>query len=353
MTRISWGPRGERRRREFTDPVGAKRFLRRVVDTTTAKDLEAARTPSGAVYRAERVLSELPGVSAEALVEAYRTLHEKTTQGRRTDSIVEDLIKNAAHNGRSIRHIQTLRHHLRRFARAFRKPISDIAASEIDCYLRQMGNPKTRNNHRISAVALFGYARKKGDLPYDKATEAEKTESAKVVRDEPDVIACDDLEKLLKASTDPRLTMFLLLGAFTGCRTAEILRLTWKHITPGGLLLTPDITKTSRRRVVEIPDNMTLWLESIPRGSDGGFVSFHHAGPLYEKLGDLCSGVGVLWVDNGLRHGYVSHHLEKYGDAIRTSKNTGHSLRVLETDYLKLVPKSEADKWFNIIPSKK
>lgn len=350
--RITWGPRGEPQRREFQSAEAAKRFIMRVVDMLQSRAVYADRVPSSAIVSLEQALAELPGVSPQALVDAYKAAHGELLRSRAVPAIVSDYIAYSEANQRSVRHIQTLRHHLTRFAKAFPKPISTVSPQEVDAYLHRIEQPKTRNNHRISLMALFRFAKKKGDLLYTEPTAVERTDMARVTAKEPEVIPADKLEALLKACCDPKLKMFLLLGAFAGCRTAEIQRIQWKHITPDGLLLPPEITKTNRRRVVEIPENLRAWLGAIPREEEDEEKHVSHAyNPrLYAALKALCDKVGVDWVDNGLRHGYVSHHLEKFGDPIRTSKNTGHSLRELETSYLKLVTKRDAEKWFSILP---
>jgi len=348
--RLTWGPRGAPQRREFQDVEKAVTFAGRVVEMLQSKAVYADRVPATAIVSLEQALAELPGVSVQMLVESYRANHDEVCRSRSVPAVVSDYIAYSEAKQRSIRHIQTLRYHLNRFAKVFPRPISSLTTDDIDQYLHLIGQPKTRNNHRISLMALFQFAKKRGDLPYSEATPVERTDATKVVAKEPEIISAEDLETLLLACDEPKLKMFLLLGAFAGCRTAEIQRIQWRHITPEGLLLTPDITKTNRRRVVEIPENLREWLGTITRKNEDDPVSFIHNPALYAALKKLCSRVGFSWVDNGLRHGYVSHHLEKFGDPIRTSKNTGHSLRELESSYLKLVSKTDADRWFAILP---
>jgi integrase len=352
VLRVVWGPRGFRQTRETTSAENAKELVKSIFQRTADILTAAKAVPDPEVQRIRMALAELPGVSVEELVASYKhhLAAVKDGPGRAVSVLVEDLLSKTADRGVSPRHLQTLRSHLRRFADAYRVPIGMILPEDVDTYLAQFTNPKTRNNHRISLIALFNHARRRGDLPHREMTAVDKTEAAKVIRHEPEVLSRENLESLLHACEDKRLLAFLVIGAFAGCRTSEIQRLCWGDITPEGIFLTPEITKTNRRRVVEISENLAAWLAELPRGEDGDPVTYKSAPHLYESLRNLCSQQGVTWVDNGLRHGYVSHHLELHGDATRTSKNTGHSLRELETDYLKLVSKSDAAAWFSIFP---
>ena len=74
-----------------------------------------------------------------------------------------------------------------------------------------------------------------------------------------------ELRKILAVSTADTLPYLVVLGAFAGIRTAEILRLNFEDIDlAGGLIeLKAKRTKTRARRLIPISDNLRLWLQDI------------------------------------------------------------------------------------------
>ena len=252
---------------------------------------------------------------------------------------------------KSERYRGTLLHYTNKLKAAFPgMQIASITARMLDEYLvKTFPSPKTRNNHRGGICSLFAFAQRKNFLP-PGTTEAKKTErpASKVV--EPAVVSSHDMAKLLNECTDKRLVAFLAIGAFAGCRAAEIIRMKWRHIQEDSIVLSPEITKTNRRRIAEIPDNLAAWLAPL-RGKPEEFVTYPKVFKVYEKAAALFQKVGVAREQNALRHTFVSCHLEKHCDPPRTAKSAGHSLAVLEQHYLKLVPKKEAEAWFNIFPT--
>lgn len=257
----------------------------------------------------------------------------------------------ASRQENSPRHKSSIRLHLDKFSKTFRGSISAVKATAIDEYLlKNFPGPKTRLNHRVSICSLFAFGQRKGYLPAG-FTEAQKTERPKILVVEPCTVSSHDITKLLNECTNKRLTSFLVVSAFAGCRAAETQRLKWKDIRHDGVILGTTITKTGRRRIAEVSPNLLAWVELL-RGEPEDFVTYPEGEfyNLYANLHRLCKKAGVVREQNALRHTFVSCHLELHRDPPRTSKTAGHSLAMLETNYLKLVSREEAEAWFNIFP---
>jgi integrase len=291
----------------------------------------------------------LPGVSLMDLVAFY----EKHNEGKSGSAKFSDVM--AAHRasilakGKETRHINTVKNHYARLEKKFgQSPIGLVTVRDLDEYLEGIPNLKTRLNHRISLISLFNFAKRKGQLPYDRPTAAEQTDRPKPAQKDVQVFTPEEAKTLLDASSG-KLRVFLLLGMFAGIRTAEIHRLQWKYIPEDCVKLPSDITKTARRRVAEMPENLLRWLAPL-RGKPEEHVTFRSPTYLYKLLKKLCKETGVQWKDNAPRHSFVSYHLELHRDPSRTSKAAGHSLRMLETVYLKLVSRKDAEAWFNVNP---
>jgi integrase len=226
-----------------------------------------------------------------------------------------------------------------------------VKATDIDEYLvKNFPNPKTRLNHRVSICSLFAFAQRKGYLAAG-LTEAQKTERPKISIVEPCTVSSHSMRNLLNECTNKRVASFLVVSAFAGCRSAETQRLKWKDVRDDGIILGPNITKTGRRRIAEVSDNLRAWVSYL-RGEPDDFITYPEEQfyNLYAHLQKLCKQAGVVREQNALRHTFVSCHLELHRDPPRTSKTAGHSLTMLETNYLKLVSREEAEAWFDIFP---
>lgn len=289
----------------------------------------------------------LQGVNLADLVAFYKSHVQQPSAT--LDKVCELYIEAAA--DKSQRYRETLRHYTKRLREAFPGvSIASIKADALDKYLlANFPNPKTRNNHRGALCSLFAFAQRKNFLPVG-LTEAKKTErpTNKVV--EPCTVSSQDMTKLLNECTDKRLVAFLAIGAFAGCRAAEIIRMKWKHVHEDSIVLPPEITKTNRRRIADVPQNLAAWLKPL-RGEPEENVTYPQSHKVYRRTLKLFRKTGITRDQNALRHTFVSCHLEKHCDPSRTAKTAGHSLAVLEQHYLKLVSKSDAEAWFNIFPS--
>ena len=254
-------------------------------------------------------------------------------------------------NGAGERHLNSTRQRLNQAAKAFKKPVGSILTPEIDAYLSQIKSPKTRLNHRTTLVTLFRWAARQGLLPPEALTAAERSALPKQIVSDPEIYTVEEAAELLRrvvASGDKKLLAFVVIGLFTGIRSAEISRLTWASIRDNGIHLSPEITKTSRRRIVEIPDNLRLWLEPLQKEfAKEALVTYTSSQPLYQELKNA---VKTLWKPNAMRHSFVSYHLELHRNPPRTAKTTGHSTQILERCYLKLVDGAAAEKYFQLTP---
>lgn len=309
--------------------------------------MKAERMSDDRVQEYANVDTDLAGVNLSELVKFYK---EHIAQQNKTVSAAAKEFMAAGEDNSPI-HQKTVRLHLTHFCERFRGQVGHIRATDIDKYLKDyFPNLKTRLNHRITICSMFRFAQRKGYLPVGP-TEAEKSERPKVPISNPEVVSPSDLKKLLGLCEDKKIKTYLLLGAFAGCRTAEIQRLKWSDFKGTSIILGPGITKTNRRRIAEISPNLQAWLKEL-RGKEDEFVSYpeSEAYTLHKHCKKLCRKAKVKWKPNGLRHAFVSCHLELHRDPSRTSKTAGHSLYMLETCYLKLVDAVEAAEHFDIFP---
>jgi integrase len=268
--------------------------------------------------------------------------------GKGVEEIVEELLLAKEADGLSKRYIETVRSHLHRFGRAFQKEISSITASQIEQWLRNQNfGPRARNNIRGSIVTLFHFARKHGYLPRGETTEADEVTKAKDRGGKIGVLKPEEFAQVLKKAPR-RIRLFLALGAFTGMRSSEILRLEWSDVNFERRFITvaPEKAKTATRRLVPILPNLMLWLAPYQAASGWLFKTRRDA----DRAIAFAKACQVDWPNNAMRHSYATYRLAATADAARVALEMGNSPQKLMRNYRELADEKDAAAWFSISP---
>jgi integrase len=192
----------------------------------------------------------------------YAQRHALVPVRKTVAEVVQELLDAKEQDGMSLRYRQSLRSHLNRFADHFGMNISTVTAAQIEDWLRSLKRgPRTRNNIRLSVVTLFNFARARGYLPKSITTEAEHVAKAKDRGGDIEIFRPKQLADLLNAG-DEEAKRYVALGAFTGLRAAELIRLEWEDINfaRGHIHVAKAKAKTATRRLVPIQPNLAAWL---------------------------------------------------------------------------------------------
>jgi integrase len=163
-----------------------------------------------------------------------------------------------------------------------------------------------------------------------------------------------DLQKILSVANE-EIKPALVAQAYCGLRVAEVARLEWKDILPGGhIVISAEKAKTGRRRLPPIPPTALRYLLAV-RKSSGYFFG----GDKRQTVDALQIAIRevrkacpeVRWHRNALRASALSYRLALTQDGQMTALEMGNSPGVLLRDYRELTPPEEAEKWFSIDPS--
>ena len=292
------------------------------------------------------------GIPLRSAVEAFVAEHAKKRDpigNKLVPELVDELLLTKKRDGLSLRYIQSLRSHLKRFAASFPTGIGLITSKLIEQWLAGLSvGPRARNNIRMSVVTLFEHARRHGYLMKHQRTEAEDVTRAKERGGEIGILRPEELSKVLMKA-DPEAALFLALGAFTGLRTAELIRLEWTDINfnRGHVIVGKHKSKTATRRLVPIQPNLMEWL-APHRGMSGRvFVSEHAADRTIAFAKEH-----VKWPSNALRHSYATYRLAGTQDAAKVALEMGNSPTMLFTNYRELADEHDAKAWFAIVPKR-
>jgi integrase len=359
---------GQRKRETFAKLTDAKERAREVARAMLNGRLEVLELTNsdreGYVY-ALQLLKPL-GIPLHNAVEEYVAAHShlgnesllsavkeyvarrRHVTDKRLPEIVDELLTAKKRDGLSNRYIETLRSHLKRFASAFQTSIGSVTARLIEEWLTTQNlGPRGRNNIRTSIVTLFHFARARGYLPKGQPTEAEDVTKAKDRGGKIGILTPKQLASLMKKAMG-NVRLYFALGAFTGMRSSEILKLDWTDINfeRGHITVSPDKAKTATRRLVPIQSNLAQWLAPY-RGRTGRlFRSRRDA----DKAIAFAKEQGIKWPDNALRHSYATYRVAAVSDTARVALEMGNSPQKLMTNYRELADQHDATAWFSITP---
>jgi integrase len=265
---------------------------------------------------------------------------------------IEELLDIREAEGKSGLHLADLRHRLRAFGREHgERLVAEIRTLDVDSWITGLTcSAQTKKNFRRAVHNLFGFAVSRGYCPANPVTAAVKI---KVPPAAIGILTVPQARALL-AVCETDILPTIAIGLFAGLRVSEIERLDWRNIDleRGFIEVAATKTKTAKRRLVRISENLSAWLAPYRQG----------VGPVRPSLSTYrrkftialkASGI-TKWPDNALRHSFASYHLAAGQDAAATALQLGHTeSRTLFAHYRELVRVEDARAYWQIKPDDK
>ena len=284
-------------------------------------------------YMENRQKIAIPSMTTSEVVEEFLAVRDKMREQGRA----------------SIRDVQTVRSHLRRFSSAMQKSIQAVQVRDVTEWLRANAESgKTANNMRASLMRLFHFARDQGYLPQAERTAPDIAKREKLGESDVATLLPSALQTLLTGAPEEAV-LYLALGAFTGMRTAELLRLEWSHFdfTADVIRLPRNVTKTKSKRQIPILPNLREWLEPYTDRTGTVFVS--------EKSSDrtiaYAKEKGIEWPSNWARHSFGTYRTTLTKSVGQVALELGNSESVVKRHYLdQHASEADAKAWFAIVP---
>ncbi len=208
--------------------------------------------------------------------------------------------------------------------------------------------PQSRRNFATVASGLFEFHRKRGAILENpcRDLDREKVRKGDVTFWTPQEAAAI-LDRL-----DPAAVPAFVVSLFAGCRTAEVLRLTWAavdlaagHVAVGGA-----VAKTQSRRLAPLPDNARAWLGQFVGAPDARLFD-GDPGQFAKLVTQACADAGVRRLANGARHSSVTYRVAVCGDVARVALESGNSPAVVHAHYRGLATAADAKAFFGLMPS--
>ncbi len=247
-------------------------------------------------------------------------------------------------------HLDGIRQRLGRFVRDFgTAPINSLTVQEIADWLYGLDlGPQSVNHFRGMLNALFGFALKRGLVERNPIAAIDKVKQSD---GPPEIFTPEDLAKLL-GSAPFELLPAIVIQAFAGLRTAEVLKLDWADVdlVRGYVKVASQKSKTAQRRVIPIQPNLAGWL--APYAASTGPIYGKSVHMYHREQRTLCEAVGIAnRPNNGLRHSFASYHLARFEDAAKLMLQMGHTTtREIFQDYRELVTPEAAAQYWEIRP---
>jgi len=350
---VAWlDPDNGRQRKAYDDEVQAHQRAEELVD-----DLQKGVSFRNNITATKAVrIAELESALAEhgaTLSDAVKhyLLHLDSKKAKQVDvlEVVNQYLDRM--EDKTGRHYETACCVLKKFGRSFNKSLSDVSVTEIDNYIKGISSKgRTRNNHLRYIKILFKHAQEWGGFLPEGQTAASKINKYNEDAVAVEVFSPAEIRKLLEAGGN--LMPYLAVGAFAGVRCSEIQRLKWEDFDfeSNTIRMDAGVTKTKRRRLAVMPDNLVAWLNSYTGTKKGPIVL--QPNRLAAHIQQLCKKTKVAWKPNALRKSFISYRMaQPDAEAALVAKQCGNSPAMVEEHYKGLVSPKVAEEWFSLNPT--
>jgi integrase len=252
------------------------------------------------------------------------------------------------------------------------RKISELTAKDIEAAIDGL-SASYANAHLRIIRAVCEYAVEKKWAADNVAEEVEVKSAAATTAKaakpgaaaETPILSIDEVKGLLDVVNDaaPQFLPFFALALFAGIRPdledGELVKLTWDmvRLKDKQLIIPSHVSKTGKRRVIEMEDNLVAWLnfyvakrckaegikevtgEIVPRIN------------LRKRMRLLRELAGIEWEQDITRHSFASYHLPHFQNLLRCVDAMGHSdSGMIEKHYRASVPKDTAAAYWKITP---
>ena len=351
---VIWSVGRKRQRKNFASEQAAHNHAEAVLEQFANGQALAGRMTASQVLYYEACRQKLGDVPLMTAVDFYLNFHGKA-QDEATGILlpkVRDLfLADIKAQGNSESDIKSVTYHLNAFCEDHKVPILAVRTADIDTFLQSRDcSNRTRRNMRTSIFRLFEWAKKKGHLPQNLNTAASLSSNYKIERAAAPGIFTPEQMVMILDEVDYSWLPYMAIAGFAGLRQAEIMRLKWGNIRMDEkvIILGADITKTNKRRVAHMHDNLVAWL--LLAGVGKPEDSICPTGQPTKEMERICSETGLTWVRNGLRHSFISYEMALVRDAAKVAEQCGNSASEAQASYKANATESEARRWFGILP---
>ncbi len=341
---------GRRQRRSRETLKEAEELVREVSQALLEKVNGAMTLDDRQAYNLAREIVEPFGYTVlQAVREWERT--KAPYQGKKTADVIAELIAAKRREQLSVHYVDRLEDDLKSLAAVVPDEIEKVHAPHIKEFLNACKvGPRRWNNLRDQVVILFRFARSQRYLPKDRTTEAEDVTKMKVARKTVDMFTPEELRIIIE-NTRPVWLPWVLISAFAGIRTFEVMPMDWLSVRWDQKLidLPPEVTKVNERRIIPMCDALiealTPWRNATgPVCQDK--VPQREIEQIMAKVKK--THPWFRWKHNALRHAYGSYRTALTQNIPQVALEMGNSIQMVKRHYLEARTFEEGLRWFGI-----
>ena len=246
------------------------------------------------------------------------------------------------------------------------RKLTTITPTELVAHVEAYTGADTTFNSRATSIKTFWRWCAKTPRNWCDAKVVEVLEKRETRRGTIGVLTSDQCKVLMTTAEEhyPECVPAFAICLFTGIRKAELERLEPGDITPEGITLSVESTKTRKRRFIEMPAPLAAWLEAYPVADTVLPANWFRKEKAVRRLAgwriwcdlfDPPSAPEDLpeWPDNALRHTHASVMVALGGPLDSLTFEFGHSggAQVLKSHYVGVMSKAEAIKIWSLGPN--
>lgn len=260
--------------------------------------------------------------------------------------VLEELAQTKEKSGKSSRYIDQLRIAIGMFAKGRERfPIGGIAFQDIERFLDSK-QIRSRPTLRARLSTLFNFSVRRG---YRVDNPCDRLETITLEHIAPAVLTVTETRTVLDwLKLNPRSLAWFILSTFVGLRPEEAEKTAWSAISfkEGWIRVEAQTSKIRQRRVVYPMPMAMIWLKQAKK-----LKAKLPLAPWARRL-DRIALTEVLgwseWKQDVTRHTCASMWLADCGSAATVATALGHSEGTLRKNYMALVTKADAAKFWGL-----
>ena len=268
--------------------------------------------------------------------------------GHTVGELTREFLLAKARAGKSDRYLRALKNSIGKFSHGRNAvALSQLTVHDFEKWLDGTGwSARTQKGYLGDVRTLLNFAVRRGYLEKNPAAGVELPDCDAAPQS---LHTPDEVKKVLEFARryDLNVCRALAVRYFAGLRSAEADKLEEKFIGAKYIEVTAANSKTRRRRLVTITDNLRAWL-----ALGGALPVFGCKNNLWRLFNAaLLKQTGVAWQFNVTRHSFCSYHLAKFENASKTAMQAGHTEQMLFSHYREICTPEAAEAYFSIVPT--
>ncbi len=224
--------------------------------------------------------------------------------------------------------------------------LTEASSDKISNWIRSYQNASSQDIIWRTLSSFYAWAAQRGWIETNPMSEVTRP---KVILEEIHILTTAQSQTLLEAAREQAgspVLAYVAIGLFAGLRAAELSLLDWDDIDldQRTILVKAANSKTRRRRVVTVSDNLSVWLKKAPRTKIVPESCFR------EHFEAVREGAGLLqeWPRNALRHSFGSYHFAQHKNENLTASEMGNSPAMIYRHYRALVTPKDAKAFWSL-----